>query len=43
MPEMDKMARGWSWMSDFGKWNVRGSIVGHGGHVYEIWTNLDEG
>ena len=42
-PEMDKMARGWSWMSDFGKWNPRGSIVVHGGHVYEVWTNLDEG
>ena len=29
-------------MSDFGKWNVRGSIMDHGGCVYEIWTNLVE-
>ena len=37
-----KMADGRSRMSDFGNWNVRGSRVDHGWHVYEVWTNLDE-
>ena len=40
---MDKMAPGWSCMGDFGKCIVRGSIMDHGQHVYQIWKDQDEG
>ena len=37
------MAPGWSCMGDFGKCIVRGSIMDHGQHVYQIWKQQDKG